>query len=93
MNANDVLALPDCAERLAVACEAAWEIDALASLLQHAADSSGDAALDGLAIRGLMMRMKSLSGIVMAAVDDAADPLLQLRCGLTGEVVAEGGAV
>ena len=90
MTAAQVIAHPDCAERLDVACNAAWEIESLASLLLRAADCRD--ALDDLAVRGVMMRMKTLAGIVMAAVDDEVDPLSDLKYRLLGDRDTEGGA-
>lgn len=92
MIAPEILALPDCAERLGVASDAASEIEALAGLLQFAADARPVVNDLHLAVRGVMMRMKGLAGIVMAALGDEADPLSELRYRLLDVRDDEGGA-
>lgn len=53
-------------ERTKLALEASWEVEALADTLVREMGSE----ISNLALRGMVMRIKELSGIIMSAIDD-----------------------
>ena len=67
------------ADRKRVALEAVWEIEVLTALLLEQAASEAWAleSEQALVLRGLGVRIKALSGVVLSALDD---PIVETSC-------------
>ena len=74
-------------ERNQIALEAAYEIEVMSDLIRRESAELPDGMK--YLFRGLAIRLKELSGVVMSAIGDEAESTAEIACRLRGEFMGE----